>query len=693
MDLGLFTQLGSPSIPSTTTLVRTAGYSSPGRGQAQYAYDSSLTSSYVTANPLTSFADGSGRVFKLAETERTPYMFGAVGDGTTDDSVALQAFFDDAFPVANARRNYYNLDGIWAVSQPIYAAYPTGSGTSNEVTRRFRGGRLIVLPTSAQPGGVAMTDVLTIVGYRQVWDGELAVQDGTGTAVAYASRRFFNAIRMMAVGRSTFEVIRVDGAMWDALHLDSTYDGGASWTLRAGTPYEVTYPNRNNIGLQIGVVETRGVGSCHQSPGRGYSVDITGIDPGGAPASVDDQFDTSEASYVNSNAQRSRLTLSSTSHFRRLDMGKVRLELLPADFGTVAADNTASTLTWSAGDPVAAGLQVGEKIIPQSGANSGKELTILGFGGTSNRTISVYPAPSTEAATAISGLYSGWSFHQIRNIPDGTHVDVFPWVPTRTNSKWYSMHGWIANVQGGDSANLHFDYLGGLIVGGGLFSGGLYGAHVSTLKTDHAEIGLMQGVVPTSTNLGTVVDHLHVEATTINFLKLTWASGSHCIIKGGSNLYLERITGLNARTSPANALPLPWALESCTIDRGGEVLQSTTARAYSGDNYLQGVRALSNHPSARQRTVIADSGTAHLDFNDDVARLFGHHHWAELFWIGATGAAPTGTMTLSLHANLAAQGWSIGGPTSVTAPGKPCLFRIRFYKEAKKVLIARFDAV
>jgi hypothetical protein len=34
-----------------------------------------------------------------------------------------------------------------------------------------------------------------------------------------------------------------------------------------------------------------------------------------------------------------------------------------------------------------------------------------------------------------------------------------------------------------------------------------------------------------------------------------------------------------------------------------------------------------------------------------------------------------------------------GGPTSVTAPGKPCVFRVRFHKEGKKVLIARFDAV
>jgi hypothetical protein len=687
MDLGLFSQLSSPSIPSTTTLVRTSGYSSSGKGQAQYTYDGTLTSSYVTANPRTSFAAADGRIFKLAETERTPYMFGAVGDGTTDDSVALQAFFDDAFPTANAKRNYYNLDGVWAVSRPIYAVYPIGT---EEVTRKFRGGRLLVLPITAQPGGVAMTDVLTIVGYRQVWDGELAVQDGQGGGSGYASRRFFNGIRMMAVSQGSFEVIRVDGAMWDVLHLDSTY---GSWTLRAGTPYEVTYPNRNNIGLRIGSAYGRGCGSCHQSPGYGYSVNITAIDAGGSPNHLD-QWDSTEAAYGNSIGQRSRLTVAGSSHFRRLDIGKVRLELLPATFGTISADNGASTLTWSAGDPVAAGLQAGEKIHPQSGANAGRELTILGFGGTSNRTISVYPAPVTETATALSGLFSGWSFHQITNIPDGTHIDVYPWVPSRTNSKWYSMHGWIANVRGGDSANLHFDYLSGLIVGGGLLSGGLYGTHVSTLLLDHAEIGLMQGSGASDAALGTVIDHLHVEATTIHFLQITGTAASHCIIKGGSSFYLGHVVRPYVRTSPSDALPLPLTLVNCTIDKGGEIFQSTVEGAYSGHGYFaDDYNALSNNPRGRERTVIGNSATVHLSFDDDAARLFGQHHRAELFWIGPTGAAPTGTLNFSLRPSLTAQGWSIGGTASVAAPGKPCLFRVRFYKEGKKVLIARFDAV
>src|SRR4051794_12461572 len=95
-NVGLFTTAAStpPSIPSGTILANTTGYSTEAKGEAVYAYDSSLS----TAPARSGFVDASGRVFRLADQvrARTPYMFGAVGDGATDDSAALQAFFDDA---------------------------------------------------------------------------------------------------------------------------------------------------------------------------------------------------------------------------------------------------------------------------------------------------------------------------------------------------------------------------------------------------------------------------------------------------------------------------------------------------------------------------------------------------------------------------------------------------------------------
>jgi len=68
---------------------------------------------------------------------------------------------------------------------------------------------------------------------------------------------------------------------------------------------------------------------------------------------------------------------------------------------SLAADQPTSTLIAGGGDPVASGLRVGD-IIRLTGAsevtNNGKNFTISSFSGASNRTIHVYPAPTTMTA-------------------------------------------------------------------------------------------------------------------------------------------------------------------------------------------------------------------------------------------------------------------------------------------------------
>jgi Phage tail tube protein len=68
---------------------------------------------------------------------------------------------------------------------------------------------------------------------------------------------------------------------------------------------------------------------------------------------------------------------------------------------SIAADHTLSTLTAGGGDPVSLGLRVGD-VVRLTGTsdvtNSGKNFTITGFSGASNRTIAVSPAPTTMVA-------------------------------------------------------------------------------------------------------------------------------------------------------------------------------------------------------------------------------------------------------------------------------------------------------
>ena len=72
-----------------------------------------------------------------------------------------------------------------------------------------------------------------------------------------------------------------------------------------------------------------------------------------------------------------------------------------AIFTSAAADNATSKFIFAGGNPVTEGFRVG-MVIRFTGlseaANNGKNFTILGFGGTNSREITVFPAPSTQAA-------------------------------------------------------------------------------------------------------------------------------------------------------------------------------------------------------------------------------------------------------------------------------------------------------
>lgn len=76
------------------------------------------------------------------------------------------------------------------------------------------------------------------------------------------------------------------------------------------------------------------------------------------------------------------------------------------DLTSAAADATASTFTYVAGDPVTLGFRVGAVMrfsdLSET-ANNGINFTILGFSGSNNRIVKVFPAPTTMSAdTAFS---------------------------------------------------------------------------------------------------------------------------------------------------------------------------------------------------------------------------------------------------------------------------------------------------
>lgn len=97
------------------------------------------------------------------------------------------------------------------------------------------------------------------------------------------------------------------------------------------------------------------------------------------------------------------------------------LSLSESDFTSVTADNTTSKFTFSGGNPVTRGLLIGD--IFQFASlldtdNNGKFFLITGFGGSSNREVSVYPAPDTMTADSAFTLVSEPSLYR----PIASHV-------------------------------------------------------------------------------------------------------------------------------------------------------------------------------------------------------------------------------------------------------------------------------
>ena len=146
-EAGLFTQLPSTLIPSTAQLIRTVGYSTSGRGAAHYRLDpdqASGRSSRIRARSLD------GRWFVLAEDQVDITMTGALGDGRTDDTDAIQAAVDlGGIVIVPAARDFFRI------STPITLRSHSeirGAGPASRIVQQGAGASAGVFFGDRQPG-------------------------------------------------------------------------------------------------------------------------------------------------------------------------------------------------------------------------------------------------------------------------------------------------------------------------------------------------------------------------------------------------------------------------------------------------------------------------------------------------------------------------------------------------------------
>lgn len=232
-SIGLFTGAAALTIPTGADVVQSTGYDTLGRGEAQYVFDAAVDAAYVTANPRTSFRTANGRGFRLAVRTVTPFHFGAVGDGATDDLAALQAFNDWFF--AAARKEYADWTGTFALAGSLHIGPAVKSANRWNV-----GGRPIFTMTAAT------FECIRLLLSGQVFKGAIKVI-GTG-GVTYASRT-------CGVG---FCLEDCDRLKIDGLHAENFWFAG------------VTYlPSANSNGAEIGIIKATNCGSGHNYSGAG----------------------------------------------------------------------------------------------------------------------------------------------------------------------------------------------------------------------------------------------------------------------------------------------------------------------------------------------------------------------------------------------------------------------------------------
>lgn len=76
------------------------------------------------------------------------------------------------------------------------------------------------------------------------------------------------------------------------------------------------------------------------------------------------------------------------------------LALSNTDFTSVVSDNASSSFTFASGNPITSGMRTGDILRfanLAAVANNATNYLVVGFGGTSNRQITVFPAPATDA--------------------------------------------------------------------------------------------------------------------------------------------------------------------------------------------------------------------------------------------------------------------------------------------------------
>jgi hypothetical protein len=197
------------SITSTRNYLRTAGHTTVGKGGALHKKSATVPSHGVAAAYFQS-ADASG-YWDLSESVITPFMFGAVGDGATDDGTALNNFF----AYAAAVRVVANCEGNFATSVAIIA----GAASGTVLTKDYRGHMKVTALA-------AISVVVTLYNMTFcIWDGKVEAI-GTGSST-FSTRTCDIGVLAKACGRLKIGAVHGENFRFGAFVTDHATNNNA----------------------------------------------------------------------------------------------------------------------------------------------------------------------------------------------------------------------------------------------------------------------------------------------------------------------------------------------------------------------------------------------------------------------------------------------------------------------------------
>ncbi len=205
-----------------------------------FIFDGSDLSGEITLDPLqgmyvapSSDTTGASGAWVRQGELVTPFYFGAVGDGTTDDLAAFQAFNDWFFAVA--RTQYADFTGSFGLSGHLDIG-PTAKSS----LRWTMGGRPQFTMLNAT------FECIRMILSNQVFNGFMTVT-GIGSTT-FASRTCGVGFCLQDCDRMEIDGLRADNFWFSGV----TYDGSA-----------------NSNGAQIGIIKATNCGSGHNYSGAG----------------------------------------------------------------------------------------------------------------------------------------------------------------------------------------------------------------------------------------------------------------------------------------------------------------------------------------------------------------------------------------------------------------------------------------